>query len=322
MPDDRRLVSIIIPCFNQWRYTKLCLESVFRHTTHPFELIVIDNGSRDRTAKHLAMIRRRNTPDGKILTGFRIIVNKKNKGVSAALNQGISVARGQYICYLNNDTIVTGGWLHGLVACAERDAAIGLVGCSVNLLEHYDSVGNEREIQRTAVALSLLHRGQYENAHFVHGFCMLVKRKVIDRIGMFDERFYPCTGDDLDYSLRARKAGFRLVNAKDVFVYHFMSKATLAPDFNAAYGSIDTVTRKFFRRFLHKWGVAGMRFLQVYLRNKADSIYRLHCEIYLTERRKIRRRLDGRMHSAHDFAGVYRANAMIDDCGYTGRPQW
>ena len=115
------LASIVIPVFNQLKYTKLCLESIMQNTDYPYELIFIDNGSTDDTPEYLHKVH-----------NARVIRNERNLGFPKAINQGIRESRGRYVVVLNNDTLVTPSWLSRMVRCAERDERIGIVGVMTN----------------------------------------------------------------------------------------------------------------------------------------------------------------------------------------------
>jgi len=114
----KSLVSIIIPCYNQLKFTKMCIESILKYTHYPFELIIIDNGSfeliiidngsADGTGKWLTTVLR---IKDKGLSRIKIILNDRNLGAPKAFNQGIKVSMGEYFLFLNNDTIVTEEWL-------------------------------------------------------------------------------------------------------------------------------------------------------------------------------------------------------------------
>src|SRR5262245_50522047 len=94
------LTSIIVPCWNQVAFTRLCLPALFRHTRPAWELIVIDNGSTDGTGLYLAGVR-----DGAAVP-VTVIRNAENRGYPAAINQGLDVARGEFLVMLNNDAVV------------------------------------------------------------------------------------------------------------------------------------------------------------------------------------------------------------------------
>jgi O-antigen biosynthesis protein len=98
------LTSIVMLTHNQLEYTRQCLESIRRLTDEPYELIVVDNGSTDGTVDDL-----------RVMDGVRLIVNEVNRGFPAAVNQGIAASRGSQVLLLNNDTVVTTGWLRRLL---------------------------------------------------------------------------------------------------------------------------------------------------------------------------------------------------------------
>ena len=115
LPAHDALASIIIPCWNQLEFTRLCLAALVRHTRPPWELIVIDNGSTDGSGLYLAGVQD--------VAPMRVTVvsNAQNLGFPAAVNQGLKAARGEYLVLLNNDAVVTDGWLNQLIALAEMD---------------------------------------------------------------------------------------------------------------------------------------------------------------------------------------------------------
>src|SRR5258708_31392397 len=116
------LASVIIPCFNQLNFTRLCVAALFKHTRPPWELIVIDNGSTDGTKAYFEGIR-----DGAPLR-VDVIANTENRGFPAACNQSLQPPLCDYSILLNNDTVPTDAWLDQLVALAESDQSVGMVG--------------------------------------------------------------------------------------------------------------------------------------------------------------------------------------------------
>jgi tetratricopeptide (TPR) repeat protein len=151
------------------------------------------------------------------------------------------VATGDYVVLLNNDTIVTPGWLEGLVACAEEDPAIGIVGPMSNYVSGPQQV-SDASYQDLPAFLEYArrfreqHSGRRISLDRIVGFCMLIKRALLERIGLLDERFGLGNFEDDDYCLRAKQAGFRLAVAGDVFIHHFGSRTFLGEgiDFGAA----------------------------------------------------------------------------------------
>ncbi len=235
------LTSIIILAHNQWDQTELCLESIERNTPEPHEIIVVDNGSTDETRERLqALIQRQDSrvQGGKWITppnlpldkgrskeGLKVISNTTNRGFAAGNNQGISIARGEYILLLNNDTIVTSGWLGRMIGIFNRYPKTGIVGPMSNYvsgpqlvpkIDYKDIVG----IDRFASRWSEDHDGQSFPIYRVVGFCLLTKRAVIDRIGGLDEQFGSGNFEDDDFCLRAALAGYEARVAQDVFIHH------------------------------------------------------------------------------------------------------
>jgi GT2 family glycosyltransferase len=218
--EDRRrnMVSIIMLTFNQLAMTRQCVESLTAHTDHDYELIVVDNGSADGTKEYLEQLAAERA-------NIKLIFNEKNVGFSKANNQGMRIAKGDYILLLNNDVILVDGWLDRLLLCLDSDPGIGMVGPATNnavarqVVEqkvNYD----DADIQRFACMQLLNNAGQWFPVHRIIGFCMLVKKEVIEKIGMLDERFGPGGFEDYDFCLRVNQAGYKIMVVSDVFVYH------------------------------------------------------------------------------------------------------
>ena len=108
----RGLTSIIVPGWNQLEFTKQCIAALKEHTRPAWELIVIDNGSTDGTALYLEGAR------DMAAVPVTLVSNATNLGFPAAINQGLQLARGEYLVLLNNDVVVTDGWLDQLIALA------------------------------------------------------------------------------------------------------------------------------------------------------------------------------------------------------------
>jgi O-antigen biosynthesis protein len=108
-----QLASIIIPCWNQLEFSRQCVRALLHHTRSPWELIVVNNGSTDGTGDYLAGLQDASP------VPVTVIANSINRGFPAAINQGLHEARGEYLVLLNNDVVVTDGWLEQLVALAE-----------------------------------------------------------------------------------------------------------------------------------------------------------------------------------------------------------
>ncbi|MFH1414641.1 MAG: glycosyltransferase family 2 protein [Elusimicrobiota bacterium] len=209
--------AIIIPCFNRLEFTKKCINSIFRYTRSPFELIVVDNGSSDGTNEWL----KENGP------GLKLISKSSNEGAPKAFNAGIKSANSDYVVLLNNDTIVTDGWLERLISLAESSEDIALVGpCSNQAGELPADINSvdEIKIQRDAAVLYLSRKKESIEVPGITSFCMLVKSCIFPKVGYFDENYGYGTNDDHDFCIRVRDAGYRIVCAMDTLVFHYYSR--------------------------------------------------------------------------------------------------
>src|SRR5262249_28067577 len=128
--------SIVVVTHNQLAFTRLCLESLLANTDGPdYEVIVVDNASTDGTADYLRGLAERRP-------AVRVVPNDANRGFAAATNQGLAMAAGGVLVLLNNDTVVSRGWLAGLVRhLSDRD--VGMVGPVTN------RTGNEAQVETT-----------------------------------------------------------------------------------------------------------------------------------------------------------------------------
>lgn len=204
------MCQIIIIVWNQLKITKACLETVIRKTKTAFEIILIDNASDDETAAFLKKFSLEHK-DRVVL-----IVNEKNLGFIKAANQGLKYSKADFVCLLNNDTLVTEGWLEELIFVASRNPEIGLLNPSSNTLGQKVVLGR---IDEFAASCAKYH-GKFEEMTQVSGFCMLIRREVILRIGLLDEIYGMGYFEDTDYSRRAVAAGFGCARALASYVYH------------------------------------------------------------------------------------------------------
>jgi|GEM_PF-1690359 len=254
--------SIIVVTHNSLEHTIRCLEAVYEHTPKgDFETIVVDNASIDGTKGYLHDV------SGN-LPGIKVIYNDENRCFSAANNQGIAVAQGEYIIALNSDTIVTPGWLERLTDCMENfpHEKMGIVGPVSNCSAGRQMVGVQDPEQWYA-----MNRGKWMKAGRIYGWCMLMKKSMLDEIGGFDERFTN-SFEDNDLCLRAQLAGYGLVIAYDTYITH-VGQATFTKEMDIkAYMKNGDVNQK---RFYEKWRTPG--------RKKLIAVYRTNGGEHLEE---------------------------------------
>lgn len=239
--------SIVILTRNQLEHTRACVASIGRHTPEPIELVFVDNGSTDDTLEFLRSI------DGAV-----VIDNDRNLGFGAGCNQGIAASTGERVLLLNNDVVVTDGWLSSLHGALDRRPDAGIAGPRSNRVagvQQVDDVGYDvaslEGLDAWAAAWRDAHAGDATDVARLVGFCLLVERGVIDRIGGFDLRYGLGNFEDDDFCLRAGVAGFRCVIAQDSWVHHVGSRTFVGEGIDYAASMGENL-----RRFAAAWRIA------------------------------------------------------------------
>jgi GT2 family glycosyltransferase/Flp pilus assembly protein TadD len=268
---QEKRISIVILTFNQLEYTKKCVESIRKHTPVPHEIIFVDNASKDGTIKWLKKLTQENP-------NFKLIENKKNLGFSKGCNQGITASSGEYILLLNNDILVTEGWLSGMLECINSSPDIGVVGPMTNnisglqrvLSADYGDMGN---LEGYARAFREKNRYRRILTRRIVGFCMLFRRELVEKIGLLDETFGSGNYEDDDFCLRLSLEGYRNLIAGDVFVHHYGSRSFIGNRID--YNSSMLANRKIFNE---KWNgldaqsALGKKALSLKAMEKADEL--------------------------------------------------
>jgi GT2 family glycosyltransferase len=243
-----REASVVVVSHDHDHVTRMCLESVLEHTDDiAFELVVVDNASRDTSRSYLRTMARR-------FPNVRLVLNAENAGFPAACNQALRLARGDLLVLLNNDVIVAPQWLSRLRAHA-ADPGVGLVGPVTNRIGNEAEVAVDyrtyREFLIAAATRASEQDGRRRPIAMPAMFCLAMRRDVYERLGPLDESFGPGTLEDDDYAERAREAGLASVCAEDVLVHHF-GEASFGRLF--ADGSHSALLERNRRRFESKWG--------------------------------------------------------------------
>lgn len=237
------MISIVIPIYNQHELTQECIEAV-RLNTQDYELILIDNGSIPPIEKPYA--------------GFvdvNLIRNDMNLGFPAAVNQGIRAAKGDVICLLNNDVIVTPGAINRLAEFLDEYAIVGpttgyCAGAQKVQAPIYENINELNEVAKQAADS---FAGIIDDVLFVIGFMMVFKKSLFEEIGEFDESMWPCSGEEIDFCFRAKQAGHRIGVARGVYVHHEGSQTfrQMQDDKQIDYGKI---CRDCDKHLAEKWG--------------------------------------------------------------------
>jgi GT2 family glycosyltransferase len=240
---SRGLVSILVTCCGQLEYTKLCVMSLLRHTAGSFELLFLDVGSVDGTAEYLAGVAAATT------ISVEVVRTVTDLGIAAACGQALGRAHGEFLVLLNNDTLVTSGWLNQLVELANLSPTIGMVGPMSNhatppqLVETVpyrirpktgmrpsgyelpaDEAVDVSPVDRFAEEWRSQRAGKWCEAEQLGGFCLLIKCELLKKLGI------PKNGSELEIfdatsmSHKTRRSGYRLACSLDLFIHNFGSR--------------------------------------------------------------------------------------------------
>ncbi len=214
-------VSIIILHFGDLLVTRNCVDSLYSQETYAFSLIVVNNMPLPITQSDFPK------------KNIEIINNKKNLGFSGGVNVGIRHALSQKadaIMLLNNDTILEKPILKKLVETLFKNQTVGIVAPALEFKKHgktfYDIGGSVNAFGKTSHREVLSTTPYSTNSvTYVSGCCMLIKPEVFEKIGSFDDNFF-LYYEDVDFCLRAKKAGFGIKVIPSVSLYHELSKSS------------------------------------------------------------------------------------------------
>lgn len=211
-------VSIVIVTYNNWSYTKQCLNSLIYTNDYPdLEIIVVDNMSTDETRIELSRI---------LHPQLKVILSPINTGFAGGNSIGCQSATGDYIILLNNDTILSPGWVYRLIKPLIENEEYGMAGPVSN------SVGNDQMLDffvgdpiHGADKLWLnefykVYKGQYYETELLGFYCVAIKREVYDLVGDLDISYGIGMFEDDDYCERVKEQGYKLIVVRDAFVYH------------------------------------------------------------------------------------------------------
>jgi GT2 family glycosyltransferase len=230
-------LSIVIPVFNKWNFTKSCLKDLGQ-LPDDHEIIIIDNASTDETKTELAKT------CNEFLGGNRIcvsVINEENTFHSKACNQGFIMSTGEYVLFLNNDVKVRSnhtGWTQAIIeAC---DATMGLVGPTMGQLDRDLNFVKEANEQLTGNS-------------YLGGWCIAARHEVWEKLAVDDKKHqiwneeFPFYFNDTDLSFRARKAKMPLTVISLPDIVHFGK-------ISAAQINIPKLYKEGRQVFLSKWG--------------------------------------------------------------------
>ncbi|HUQ29263.1 MAG TPA: glycosyltransferase [Usitatibacter sp.] len=215
-----RAIDIVIPAYRGLDETRACVESVLASpVTAAREVVVIDDASPEPALSRWL--------EG--VSGITLIIHTANRGFVASANEGMRLHPERDVVLLNSDTEVAPGWLDRIAAHARKDARVGTVTPFSNnaTICSYPRTLERNDLPKGATTATLdrafaaANAGLSSDIPTAVGFCMFITRECLDRVGLFDEARYGAGyGEEVDFCMRASRAGFRHVVAADVFVRH------------------------------------------------------------------------------------------------------
>jgi GT2 family glycosyltransferase len=224
---DLPLVYVIVVSWNGKKDTLECLASLQQLTYQNARIVVVDNASSDGTGDAICSA----------FPNAELIVNTSNLRFAGGNNVGIrrSLERGaEYVLMLNNDTVVDPEFLSRLVEAAEGNKQVGIVGPKIYYFDDPKCIwfaGGSIKWWRgrvTHIGIREEDNGRYDattEVDYITGCCLLIKRKVIETIGMLDERYY-IYGEDVDLCIRALRSGYKSIYVPSSRVWHKLSAST------------------------------------------------------------------------------------------------
>ncbi len=223
------IVTIIIPVFNNFAYTKGCIESIYKNTEiDNFKLIIIDNASVDETPAFLENLKSR-------YKNFQYIRNEINLGFAKANNQAAKIADTDKVLFLNNDTVVTPNWLTILTGELDADENVKIAGSKLlyedSSIQHAGMVFSDFKYDDFNIIYHLYrffpdeHPAVNKKRYFqaLTGACLLTYTSFFLKLGGFNEN-YINGFEDVDLCLKARESGAELLYCPESVIYHFEGK--------------------------------------------------------------------------------------------------
>jgi len=239
-------VSIIIPVYNQFKYTYNCLKSISLLNEHStFEIVIADDNSTDETSCI-----------NNYVMGIKIVKNVSERGFLNNCNNAIKYASGKYIYFLNNDTALFDGAIDSLVSTLESAKDIGCVGSKLiysdcSLQEAGGIIWNDASgwnFGRNDNPLRTKYMYKKE-VDYISGASLMIKKELLDKIGGFDTRYVPAYYEDTDLAFEVRKRGFKVVFQPRSIVMHFEGKSC-GTDITTGIKSYQNVNKE---KFKLKW---------------------------------------------------------------------
>lgn len=196
-------VSVYIPCYNVEKFIARCIEGILNQTYPVDEILVIDDGSRDRTIEIASKY------------PVQIIKHEVNKGLSAARNTGLRNARNELVAALDADCVADSRWLENLVQLIEEDQKIAVVGGRLVESVQQSVADRWRKVHMTQD----WGDNRVTNPQFMYGNNSLIRKSIVEEVGYYNENFRT-NGEDMDITRRIYEKGYQTIYEPNAIVNH------------------------------------------------------------------------------------------------------
>jgi len=236
------LVSVIVLSLNGADVIRECLDTLLVNDYPNFEVLVVNNGSTDATPEIVSSEYPR----------VRLINLPQNRGYAGGMNEGLKASRGEILVPLNDDTINTPNLVREIVRPMLEDPQVGIVGCKIlypdrKTIQHAGGIILPNGLTRH-FGYEEEDRGQYDEPRevdYVTGCAIAIRRKIFQQLGLYDDRYFPTYYEEVEYAVRVKKAGYKIVYNPKAFLYHLESKTEI----------------RFSPKFLYRYSKSRWRFV-------------------------------------------------------------
>jgi GT2 family glycosyltransferase len=221
MMSDTPLVSVIVLSLNSAGVIRPCLDSL-RQSDYPnLEILVVDNGSADGTPEIVA----REYP------GVRLVRLPRNRGYAGGMNVGLKAARGEIFIPLNDDTIIPPAMVREQIQPLLRDPKVAIVGCKILFPDRKTIQHAGGAILPNGLTRHFGYKeedlGQWDEPRevdYVTGCSVAIPRRIFEQFGLLDDHYFPAYYEEVDFSAKVVKAGYKIVYQPGAFLYHLESR--------------------------------------------------------------------------------------------------
>lgn len=215
------LVYIILVNYNGYKDTLECVKSLRKVTYENYKVVIVDNASKDASVKILK----------KELMDCCVLESKENLGFAGGNNLGIKYALdsgADYVLLLNNDTLVEENFLTSMMVSFKEDKKIGVVGCKImyhpesNIIWYGGGYIDWFKFLGMHYGIREIDKGQYDKekkVDFVTGCCMLIKKEVLEKVGLLPEDYFMYL-EDLDFCVKVKNYGYKIWYSPKAVIYH------------------------------------------------------------------------------------------------------